>query len=174
MALNKKMIASLGVDLPEEAEEVSTLPVPDPIHPGEVVKVDNPELPTMEDIEINLIESERQIDHLIQMGFGMIEDLKADHDSIAPNYRNAHLERLITVFQSTADIVKYKADLQLNKKKARLNEAKFLRPAGKKTEAVEGTSVVQFNFNDIVKSLIDARDKQSFESVETVDSENKS
>lgn len=161
MALNAKMIAALGVDLPEVAEEESTFPVPAPIDPSDIVLVDNPNLPEMEDIETNMVEGERQLETLIQNGFEMFRQMSEENSSIQPNYRNSHLEKLIMIFQATADVVKYKTELQLKKKKARLDDAKFPgRPTGSQTETIAGPGQVTNIFmsqKDIVKAIQDAR-----------------
>jgi len=160
MALNTTMISALGIDLPENSEEESNLPVPEPIHPHDIVLVDNPNLPEMEDIETNLIEGERQLETLIQNGFDMFKALSEERSTIQPNYRNSHLERLIMIFQSTADVVKYKTELQLKKKKSRLEDAKFPGRPGSKQETEDGSPAPITNIyiqKDIVKAVTEAR-----------------
>ena len=161
--MNSKMIAALGVDMPEEAEEVSSISLPEPIHPGELVLVDNPNLPEMEDIETTLVEGERQAEALIKIGFDMIKSLTEENPQIAPNYRNSHLERLIMAYQTTADMVKFKTELQLKKKKSRLDEAKFV---GRGSVSKDGeddnkgsTTVINNNFfqKDLIKMISDAK-----------------
>ncbi len=160
MNLNTTAISALGIDMPEDAQEQSNLPVPDPIHPSELVIVDNPNLPEMEDIETSLIEGERQLETLIQNGFDMFKALSEERSTIQPNYRNSHLERLIMIFQSTADVVKYKTELQLKKKKARLDDAKFPGRPGSKQESEDGTPAPVTNIfiqKDIVKMIAEAK-----------------
>lgn len=158
--MNSKMISSLGVDLPEEAVEVSTVPIPEPIDPTSLVVINNPNLPPMEDIETNLVEGERQLESLIQTGLSMIKSMSEENGTLAPNLRNAHTERIVMVFQTTADVIKFKSELQLKKKKSRMDEAKFVGLSRSKDEKDGDPQVVNNNLfiqKDILHALVKAR-----------------
>ncbi len=114
----------------------------------------------MEDIDSNMVESERQMEKLIAMGFDMIKDMSEQNGQMAPNFRNAHLERIVMVFQQTASMVQFKSELQLKKKKSRLEEAKFVGLSKGKDEKDDDRPTVNTNIfiqKDIVQMLAKAK-----------------
>lgn len=127
--LNKKIAEALEMELPPE-EEIKTLPVR--VEPTELpVPLNNPDLPSMVDIDVRLLEGEKQLEELIQKASAMLMDQYEQVSEIEPQYRNRHME-IASMFMSTiVDAVKHKNELQMKKKEQRMKEAKF------STETVE-------------------------------------
>jgi hypothetical protein len=70
---------------------------------------------------------------------GMFTELYKELAAIDPKYRNRHLEVTALIMGNTLDAIKHKTDLQLKRKKQRMEEAGF----GKKDE---GTKIGTANF----------------------------
>lgn len=121
--LNKKIAEALDMELPPE-EEIKIVPVR--VEPHELpVPIGNPNLPSMIDIDVRLLEGEKQLEELIQRATIMLMDQYEQVIEIDPQYRNRHME-IASMFMSTiVDAVKHKTDLQLKKKEQRMKEAKF-------------------------------------------------
>ena len=121
--LNKKIAEALDMELPPE-EAINTLPVR--IEPTELpVPINNSDLPSMIDIEVRLLEGEKQLEELIQKASAMLMDQYEMVTEIEPQYRNRHME-IASMFMSTiVDAVKHKNELQIKKKEQRMKEAKF-------------------------------------------------
>lgn len=126
--LNKKIAEALEMELPPE-EEIKIVPVR--VEPHEIaVPVSNPDLPSMIDIDVRLLEGEKQLEELIQRATTMLMDQYEKVTEIDPQYRNRHME-IASMFMSTiVDAVKHKTDLQLKKKEQRMKEAKFSTEGG--------------------------------------------
>lgn len=156
--LNKKIAESLDMELPPE-EEIKTLPVR--VEPHELpVAIINPDLPSMVDIDVRLLEGEKQLEELIQRATDMLMDQYEKVTEIDPQFRNRHME-IASMFMSTiVDAVKHKTDLQLKKKEQRMKEAKF------STEGIEsGPRTINATFigtrEELRKMLDDPKDEGS-------------
>lgn len=116
----------LPEELPMESKAPSVI-----VEPHEIVKVDNPELPTMTDIDVRLIEGEKQLDEFIGKGMGMFQELYEETNELDPQKRNRHMEVTSMVMGTTLDAIKHKTELQLKKKGVRMKEQEF-QGGGKK------------------------------------------
>ncbi len=129
MSINKTIAESLGMEIPEEEEidhslvEIAPHEVPDPI--------DNPNLPSLADEDRRMLEGEKQLEKLIKLGMNTFTDLDEKRSDIDPKYLSRHIETSSQVFSLTLEAVKHKTDLQLKKKKQKLDEAGFEGNTGK-------------------------------------------
>lgn len=127
MKLNKNIAEALDMQLPEEEDDESSSSNMVVVEPHELAltKVDNPDLPDMSDIERRLIEGEKELDEVIQTGMNMVRDLFSEMSAIDPKYRNRHMEVVSMIYGNTINALKQKTDLQVAKKKQRMDEANF-------------------------------------------------
>lgn len=129
MSINKTIAESLGMEIPEEEEvnhamvEIAPHEVPDPVA--------NPNLPNLADEDLRMLEGEKQLEKLIKLGMNTFTDLDDKRTDIDPKYLSRHIETAAQVFSLTLDAVKHKTDLQLKKKKQKLDEAGFEGNSGK-------------------------------------------
>ncbi len=129
MSINKTIAESLGMEIPKEEEvdhslvEIAPHEVPDP--------VDNPNLPNLADEDLRMLEGEKQLEKLIKLGMNTFTDLDDKRTDIDPKYLSRHIETSSQVFSLTLEAVKHKTDLQLKKKKQKLDEAGFEGHTGK-------------------------------------------
>jgi hypothetical protein len=152
--LNPNIAKALDMELPEEAPVEDSAPIV-VVEPHEIVTIANENLPDMIDIEMKAIQAEKQLEMLITKGMGMFTELYEELPEIDPKYRNRHLETTALIMGHTLDGIKHKTDLQLKRKKQRMDEAGF----GKKES---GTKIGTANFfgsrEEIMKVLNDAVD----------------
>ncbi len=129
MSINKTIAESLGMEIPEEDEvdhslvEIAPHEVPEP--------VENPNLPSLADEDRRMLEGEKQLENLIKLGMNTFTDLDDKRADIDPKYLSRHIETSAQVFSLTLDAVKHKTNLQLKKKKQKLDEAGFEGNTGK-------------------------------------------
>ena len=152
--LNPNIAKALDMELPEESPVEDSAPIV-VVEPHEIVTIANPELPDMTDIETKVVQGEKQLEMLITKGMGMFTELYDELAAIDPKYRNRHLEVTALVMGNTLDAIKHKTDLQLKRKKQRMEEANFGKKDG-------GTKIGTANFfgsrEEIMKVLNDAVD----------------
>lgn len=122
--LNKNIANALDMEIPDEESVEHSAPLIS-IEPHEIIRVDNSELPDLTDIEYRLIEGEKQLDDFIGHGMGMFKELYKDSTDVSPDKRNRHLEVATMVMSTTLDAIKHKTDLQLKKKKQRMDEKAY-------------------------------------------------
>jgi hypothetical protein len=123
------------------------------VHSHEIIGLENPDLPPMEDIDRKTIEGEKQLEIMISKGLNMIGNMFDEIDEIDPKYRNRHLEIMSILYGSTLEAVKTKLNFQLSNRKQRLTEAGFIKqgkPNGNTTNNFFGTreDILQFLSKD--------------------------
>ena len=123
MTINKTIAETLGMEVPDEPQEDHSLVE---IAPHEMpVPVENPNLPDMKDTDHRMAEGEAQLEKLISSGMNTFTDLDEKRHDIDPKYLSRHIETSAQMFGLTLDAIKHKTELQIKKKKARLEEAEF-------------------------------------------------
>lgn len=126
MTINKTIAETLGMEVPEEVQEDHSLVE---VAPHEMpVPVENPNLPDMTDTDHRMAEGEAQLEKLIKAGMNTFTDLDEKRHEIEPKYLSRHIETSSQMFGMTLDAIKHKTELQIKKKKARLEEAEFTGP----------------------------------------------
>ena len=151
--LNPNIAAALDMDLPDEiaVEESAPLVV---IEPHEIVAVANEDLPDMTDLEVKLVQGEKQLEQIITKGMGMFTELYDELPGIDPKYRNRHLETTALVMGHTLDAIKHKTGHQLKRKKQRMEEAEFGKDESKTNI---GTANFYGSREDLIKMMNDAQ-----------------
>lgn len=138
--LNPNIAEALDMELPDNppVEDSAPLVV---VEPHEIVRVDNPDLPDMSDIEVKNLEGEKQLETLIGQGMGMTQELYAELPEIEPKYRNRHLEITAMIMSETRGAIETKLAHQLKRKEQRLKEAGFgaQKDGGKVTQNFFGS-----------------------------------
>jgi len=122
--LNPNIAAALDMELPEEAPVENSAPLVT-VDPHEIVAVQNDDLPDMSDIEVKMVQGEKQLEQVISKGMGMFTELYEELKSIDPKYRNRHLETTALIMGHTLDAIKHKTGHQLKRKEQRMKEANF-------------------------------------------------
>lgn len=122
--LNPNIAKALDMDLPEEDAIEESAPVV-VVEPHEIVTVANDDLPDMTDLEVKVIQGEKQLEQIITKGMGMFTELYEELPGIDPKYRNRHLETTALVMGHTLDAIKHKTGHQMKRKKQRMEEAEF-------------------------------------------------
>ena len=127
--INKHIAEALEMDVPEEIKEDAKMLVS--IDPHELVNLANEDLPDMVDIEHRLLEGEKQLEMVIAKTMTIIDEMQDSIIDDEPKYRNRKLEILSLFVGNLSDLVKFKVEAQLKKKKSRMDEAKFAGKDGK-------------------------------------------
>jgi len=127
MIINPNFAAALGMDMPEEEEKEQRTALVPMVNPTSIVDVDNSDLPNMADIDTKIAESELELQSLINTGMDLVEELTKTAAGTEAKFRGRMYEIVSTVYGSVLTGVKQKADLQLAKKKLRMEEADFVR-----------------------------------------------
>jgi len=127
--INKHIAEALEMDVPEEIREDAKMLIT--IDPHELVALANEDLPDMVDIEHRLLEGEKQLEMVITKTMSIIDDMQDSIIDDEPKYRNRKLEILSLFVGNLSDLVKFKVEAQLKKKKSRMEEAKFAGKGGK-------------------------------------------
>lgn len=122
--LNPNIAKALDMDLPDEDPIEESAPVV-VVEPHEIVLVANEDLPDMTDLEVKVVQGEKQLEQIITKGMGMFTELYDELPGIDPKYRNRHLETTALVMGHTLDAIKHKTGYQLKRKTQRLEEADF-------------------------------------------------
>lgn len=122
--LNPNIAKALDMDLPDETPVEASAPLV-LVEPHEVVTVANEDLPDMSDIEVKVVQGEKQLEQIITKGMGMFTELYDELAGIDPKYRNRHLETTALIMGHTLDAVKHKTGHQLKRKEQRMKEAEF-------------------------------------------------
>lgn len=150
--LNPNIAKALDMDLPEEdaIEESAPIVV---VEPHEIVTVGNADLPDMTDLEVKVVQGEKQLEQIITKGMGMFTELYDELPGIDPKYRNRHLETTALVMGHTLDAIKHKTDHQLKRKKQRMEEAEFGKDESKTNI---GTANFYGSREDLMKMMSDA------------------
>jgi len=151
--LNKNIAEALDMEIPEEGLIEDRAPLVT-VEPHEIISVDNPDLPDLSDIEYRLVEGEKQLDDFIGKSMGMFQELYEELPEVQPDKRNRHMEVTSMIMGTTLDAIKHKTDLQLKKKKQRMEEKSFNGGSGR-------PQTINANFfgsrEDIMKMLNDAK-----------------
>ena len=92
--LNPNIAIALDMDLPDEiaVEESAPMVI---VEPHEIVTVPNEDLPDMTDLEVKVVQGEKQLEQIITKGMGMFTELYDELSGIDPKYRNRHSARVI-------------------------------------------------------------------------------
>ena len=123
MKLNKVIADTLDMDIPEDGE--TKLPSTVSVEPHEIMILENPNLPDMQDIDHRLLEGEKELDLVIKKTLAVADDMYEDAPNIDPRNRNRFMEIAAQFYGQSLDAIKHKTDLQLKKKQTRLKEAGF-------------------------------------------------
>jgi hypothetical protein len=151
--LNPNIAKALDMDLPEEAAVEASAPMV-VVEPHEIVTVANDDLPDMSDLEVKVVQGEKQLEQIITKGMGMFTELYDELPGIDPKYRNRHLETTALVMGHTLDAIKHKTGHQLKRKKQRMEEAEF----GKSDSNTNiGTANFYGSREDLLKYMNDAQ-----------------
>ncbi|GAF76403.1 unnamed protein product, partial [marine sediment metagenome] len=108
----------------------------------------------MTDLEVKVVQGEKQLETIISKGMGMFTELYDELPTIDPKYRNRHLETTALIMGHTLDAVKHKTEHQLKRKKQRMEEAGFGKPEG---GAKIGTANFYGSREEIMKMMNDAQ-----------------
>lgn len=128
--MNPKMASILGMDeVPEEVTSKEVIVV----EPHELVDIENPDLPTMHDIERKQLQAEKQLEEVIEFSLGYQRDLFDEVTTVEPKYRSRYIEVANGTMGLALDAIKTKLKTQENRRKQRLDEAEFQRPTGGKS-----------------------------------------
>ena len=150
--LNPNIAAALDMELPDEVPVEDSAPMV-VVEPHEVVAIKNDDLPDMSDIEVKVLQGEKQLEQLITKGMGMFTELYGELPSIDPKYRNRHLETTALIMGHTLDAIKHKTGHQLKRKEQRMKEADF---GTSKSNTSIGTANFFGSREDILKMMNDA------------------
>jgi len=164
--INKHIAEALEMNVPEEIREDAKMLVT--VDPHELVALDNEDLPEMIDIEHRMLEGEKQLEMLISKGMNIVEEMQDSLVDIEPKYRNRQLEILSLIFGNLSDVVKFKIDIQLKKKKSRMDEAKF---AGKDGKAPGQVHNHYYDRNDVLNMMKEVEKNGEADAVFQADSE---
>ena len=88
MSMEKNVAEALGMALPPE-DSISL--VSNVIQPHEIVQVDNPELPTLVDLEQKIVEADRQREELILADL-QVHAIEGDHAAAVAFAQPAHAD----------------------------------------------------------------------------------
>lgn len=125
--MNKKIAESLGMEIPDDdtddnLEEIKALTA---VKPHEIVIVDNPDLPSLSDIEQKLAEGEKQLEEVIVNGLAQMKKMFDNAETASPDKVARYLEVAQMMMAQTLSAITHKNKLQLDKKKARLSEHSY-------------------------------------------------
>lgn len=126
--MNKKIAESLGMEIPEEneiANRVEEIKALTAVAPHEVIVVDNPDLPSLTDIETKLAEGEKQLEEVIVNGLAQMKKMFDNAEEASPDKVARYLEVAQMMMAQTLTAITHKNKLQLEKKKARLQEHNY-------------------------------------------------
>ena len=151
--LNPNIAKALDMDLPDEITVEESAPVV-VVEPHEIVMVANEDLPDMTDLEVKVVQGEKQLEQIITKGMGMFTELYDELPGIDPKYRNRHLETTALVMGHTLDAIKHKTGHQLKRKKQRMEEAEFGKDA---SNTNIGTANFYGSREDLLKFMNDAK-----------------
>jgi len=120
--INSKIANALDMDIPEVEESSGDIVI---VEPHELVKVDNDQLPAMDDIDMSMATAEKQLDLVIQDGMDSLNEQSKETINIEPKYRNRHLEVVSLTRRDVFDAIKQKMEFQLKKRKQRMTEQEY-------------------------------------------------
>ena len=151
--INKQIAGILGMDIPEEVvmDEIIS------IEPHEIVRVENNDLPPMQDIERKILQGEKELQEVIDASLGYQRQLFDEVSTIEPKYRSRYVEVANGTMHIALDAIKVKLKTQDEKKKQRLKEAEFKRPQN----ASDGETTNNFFFGSREELISAMRDDDS-------------
>ena len=156
--INKQIAESLGIEVPEEQSDL-TLPVV--VEPHELVRVDNPALPDMADIDKRLLEGEKQLETVIKVSLEQVEEIQEDVHRIEAKNRGRYYEASNMSMQIALEAIKTKISTQMDKKEMRMKEAEFQGKNKKPDAPLGGNTTTNYIFSGSLEDVQDLIKKSS-------------
>lgn len=128
--INKKMADILGMDTPEDENSGGEIVT---VEPHEIVRVDNPDLPQLHDVDRKQLQAEKQLEEVINFSLGYQQNLFDEVSTVEPKYRSRYVEVANGTLGIALDAIKTKLKTQENRRKQRLEEAEFQKPTNQNT-----------------------------------------
>lgn len=122
--MNTKIAESLGMTIPDEIQDFDALRSEFATGLHEITIVDNPDLPKMTDIDLKLLEGEKQLEAFILKAFMQIDTMFKDAGNVSPDKKARYLEIASYIMERTFNAIKHKNEIQLKKKDMRMKEHK--------------------------------------------------
>lgn len=154
--LNKKICETLDLEIPVEDAECSDVLIVD-VEPHEVqlLSVDNPDLPGMDDINHRLLEGEKELDEVINMTLSNAKVIYEELPDIEPKFRSRNQEAWNVTMGLALDAIKHKTDLQNRKKEVRMKEADFKKSGSGTGKNGEPTNNFFFGDRETLRRMFD-------------------
>lgn len=123
MTVNSKIVEALGVESPEENEDLENSLVK--VDPHEINKVNNPNMPDVYDIDEKQVVGDKQLEKVIGMALKEHKDMYSESKSVDPKYRARHVEVANGTLNIALDAIKTKLNTQEKRRQQRMKEAEF-------------------------------------------------
>lgn len=150
---NTKIAESLGIALPEE--NVNPLKLPVVVEPSEIVRVDNPSLPDMSDIDKRMLEGEKQLETIITVSLDAVAEAQEIIPQMEPKLRGRFVEAANVSLGLALEAVRTKIATQKDKKEMRLKEAEFEGKKGKGGSGPTGNTTNNIIFTGSQPEMLD-------------------
>jgi len=150
---NTKIAESLGIALPPE--EPNSLKLPVVVEPSEIVRVDNPALPDMTDIDKRMLEGEKQLETIITVSLDAVAEAQEIIPTVEPKLRGRFVEAANVSLGLALEAVRTKISTQKDKKEMRLKEAEFEGKKGKSSGPQAGNTTNNIIFTGSQPEMLD-------------------
>jgi hypothetical protein len=152
--IHKKVADLLGMKVPDEEDlsetEDQELIVAMPVG-TEVVLVDNPDLPVMDDEMRRLEHTNRQTEFLVELVLPAVEDALSQVGSLPPIYKARAIEVNAKLLEAGTKLLELRANLQLKEIDLKLKMAGFTRTKADGSKNITGNTII-FNREDLIKA----------------------
>lgn len=150
--IHKKVADLLGMKIPDEEdmeddEQELIVAMPETT---ELVPVDNPDLPCVDDEMRRLEHTNRQTEYLIELVLPAVEDALIQVGSLPPIYKARAIEVNAKLLEAATKLLDLRASMQLKEADMKLKMAAFVRNKSDGTKVTGNTFV--FNREDLIKA----------------------